>query len=256
MIGREARLFRVGLQLLTRLPAGRIEAFEPGIIERAAKYFPAVGVLTGFASAFVLIAAAAVFPEPLPVVLALVAGILVTGALHEDGLADAADGLFGGSTTERRLEIMKDSRTGTFGVLALIAVLAIDAAALSAIGPVSAARVLIVGHASAQAAAAVAMWALPYVRCSATSKLGLIARGVSLPEAGIACAIAVAVSLLLVQPGTFLAGAVLGSAAAAALALMSRRRIGGYTGDVLGAIVKVFNAAFAAGAAAVIAGPG
>ena len=256
MIARELRLVRVAIQFLTRLPMGIIAGFELHDIERAAKYFPLAGMLVGVIAAAVLLAATAFLPQPVPVVLALVAAIAITGGLHEDGLADSADGLLGGSTPKRRLEIMKDSRIGAFGVLALMSVLALKAAALVAVDPISAACMLAAAHASARLAPVLAMCALPYVRDAASAKVGPLTTGVTGGEALMALAFATIAGLMVVQPVTFAIGLTAGLAAAALIALAARRRIGGYTGDVLGAIEQVSEAAFMIAAAAVIAGPG
>ncbi|MDB5590403.1 adenosylcobinamide-GDP ribazoletransferase, partial [Enterovirga sp.] len=131
--------------LLTRLPLPRVE-IEPDWLPRCAKYLPAVGALVGLLAAAMLLAAGALWARPVPEILALLAGLLVTGALHEDGLADSFDAL-GGTTRESRLAIMKDSRLGTFGVLAVLAALALQVAALSGLHLLSGAAALVAAHA-------------------------------------------------------------------------------------------------------------
>ena len=256
MIAREFRLFLVALQFLTRIPVRSFDGFEPSWLDRSAKYFPAVGALVGAICAVVVLATTAVLPQPLPMVLGLAAGIAVTGAFHEDGLADTADGLGGGLTRERRLEIMKDSRIGTYGALALITMFAIKAASLLAIGPFVMALVLIASHALGRLATVIAIWVMPYAGDSDAAKVKPLATSPAGSEVAVALALALIPGLLTLYPMTLAAGIVSGALAAGALAYLSYRLIGGYTGDVLGAIEQVFETAFLVAAAAVIAGPG
>jgi adenosylcobinamide-GDP ribazoletransferase len=114
---RQLKLFFCALQFLTRLPVPSFVDFQSDWITRAARYYPLVGILVGAISAGVLLAGGQVWSGLLPALLAVAAGVLVTGGFHEDGLADTADGLGGGQAPARRLEIMKDSRVGTYGVL-------------------------------------------------------------------------------------------------------------------------------------------
>jgi adenosylcobinamide-GDP ribazoletransferase len=110
--------FLLAIQFLTRLPVGRWIAFRHEDLPRAAKFFPLVGAIIGTMDALVFLAGRQVFPANIAILAAMLAHVLITGALHEDGFADTADGL-AGATRERALEIMRDSRIGTFGVLAL-----------------------------------------------------------------------------------------------------------------------------------------
>ena len=110
---------QLALMLLTRLPAGRIDPAPT--IAAAAWAFPLAGAVVGVLQALVLIAAIGLgLPMAMAAGLALAAGVLATGGLHEDGLADCADGFGGGRSPARKLEIMRDSRIGSYGALALI----------------------------------------------------------------------------------------------------------------------------------------
>jgi adenosylcobinamide-GDP ribazoletransferase len=244
--GREARLILYALQLLTRLPTPELGAPAPDSQARAAKYFPLVGILVGALVAMVLLLGRRVFGGAVPPLLAIGAGILLTGAFHEDGLADAADGLGGGSTPKRRLEIMKDSRIGTYGVIALVLVLALKAAALDQIAPPIAAAI-IAAHAGGRAACVIVMARLRYAGDPDAAKLRPAAVTVTVPEMLIAIVIAVLPLLLMPATGA-LTGLALGGMAAAGVALSAKARIGGYTGDVLGAVEQVFEAGFLVGA--------
>ncbi len=131
---------------------------------------PLVGALIGAIAGAAMLASALIFPEPLPVVIGLATAIAVTGALHEDGLADTVDAFGGGKTRERCLEIMKDSRIGTYGTIALIVALALKGAALLPLDPLSAVCVFIVAHAGARLAAVLTIWALSPMQVTAAPR--------------------------------------------------------------------------------------
>jgi len=124
-----ARLAAVAVQFLTRIPVRA--RFEPGDLRRAAGAFPAVGALVAAIGIVSRWALTPWFGRPLATILALAAMVLTTGAFHEDGFADAADGLWGGDTPEERLRIMRDSRLGTYGTLALIVLFGVKVVALA-----------------------------------------------------------------------------------------------------------------------------
>jgi adenosylcobinamide-GDP ribazoletransferase len=252
MMAREAQLFLIALQFLTRIRVPAISGFSADWLARSAKYMPLVGALIGAFAAAVTVLAALVLPAPVPIILALAATILLTGALHEDGLADTVDALGGGATAERALEIMKDSRIGTYGTLALIVAFALKATSLAELTPATAACVLIAAHAGARLPAVLALWALPYAggynvkvsRTDATMRTG---------EIVFAVASALVVGLLALPLLAFGLATVAAAAAAIVMALIAKRKIGGYTGDVLGAIEQFFEIAFFIVAAAALA---
>lgn len=242
-------LLLCAVQFLTRVPTPHLKAFQPEWITRSARYFPLVGQGVGAASALLLIAADRVWSGPVAVILALVAGLLITGAFHEDGLADTVDGLGGGQTAERRLEIMKDSRIGTYGACALVAVLAMKASSLSGMSASLAAMTLFAAHGLGRAAAVIAMRLTPYAGSGEAGKWKPVPQGVRTSEVLVACAIA-AWPLALLPAFAALIGVLAGGLLATGLALLARRLIGGHTGDVLGAIEQVFEVGFLLGVAA------
>jgi adenosylcobinamide-GDP ribazoletransferase len=256
MIASELRLFLVALQFLTRIPVRSFDGFQPEWLDRSAKYFPLVGAVVGASAAAVIIATTAIFPQPLPMVFGLATAIAVTGAFHEDGLADTADGLGGGLTPDSRLDIMKDSRIGTYGAVALITMFAMKASAMIALGPIVMALALIPAHATARLATVFAIRLMTYAGDAGAAKVKPLATGLNNRELVVAVALGLVPGLLLLNPVTFAAGLIAGSLAAALVAYQARRLIGGYTGDILGAIEQVFEAAFLVAAAAVVAGPG
>lgn len=255
MIARELRLFRIALQFLTQLPAGVIEEWPPDWLARSAKYMPLVGALVGAIAGVSIIVAAIFLPEPLPAIVGLVIAIAVTGALHEDGLADTVDAFGGGKTRERRFEIMKDSRIGTYGTLALISVLALKGVALVAVDPASAALVMIAGHAGARLASVLTMWMLPHAG-DGNSKVSQKTSEMTLAEVSIAVLLGLIPGLILLPPAAFTVATLAALAVAAVAALIAKCKIDGYTGDVLGAVEQIFETAFFIATAAVIAGPG
>lgn len=254
MMAREVRLFKIALQFLTQLPVGSIGDCPPDWLARSAKYMPLIGAIVGAIAGAAIILSAAFLPAPLPTVIGLVVAIAITGALHEDGLADTADAFGGGRTRERRLEIMHDSRIGTYGTLALISVLALKGAALVALTPWNAAFVMVAGHAGARLAAILTMWRLPHAG-GGVAKVSQKVSNLTLSEVAVAIALGLIPGLLVLGVAKFVVAALVAFAAASLIAVIARRKIAGYTGDVLGAVEQVFETAFFVVAAALIAGP-
>ena len=240
----ELRLVAVALQFLTRVPV-RLSTFEPAWLAASARHFPLVGAGVGVCGAAVLAAAAALWPTPLAVALSMAATVLRTGAVHEDGLADTCDGLGGAVCRERALAIMKDSRIGSYGALGLVLTLGLKAAALGVLAQRSlpaAALALVLAHAASRACAVGLLAALPYAGDPAQAKSPAMARrpgaGASAMALGWGALVAMTVALSAVD-GVAPARVALACAAAAAVGLVCRRwfrrRLGGVTGDTLGA---------------------
>ena len=175
----------------------------------------------------------------------------ISGVFHEDGLADTVDGLGGGQDREQRLAIMKDSRIGTYGTLALILCVALKAATLSTFTLSHAALVLFAGHGAGRAAAVIAMCASPYASDPDTAKSKPAPVGVTAGECALGLVLGVW-PLALLPVTQALIGAAAGCLSAGAVAFAARRLIGGYTGDVLGATEQIFEVGFLLGAAAMI----
>jgi len=241
------RLFFTALQFLTRLPIPRWVGFEPAWLARCAPYFVPVGALVGLLSAAVLAAAHWVWPPAVAALLAMAASIFITGGFHEDGLADTCDGLGGAVSRERALAIMKDSRLGSYGALGLALVLGLKAAALTALlgrGAFTAALVLVWAQGLSRALPVGLMAALPYVRDQAGdaehAKAKPLAGGVGRGDLALTGGFALALCALAAwcRPA-LLPGLALGLALALAVVAWMRRwlrqRLGGYTGDTLGA---------------------
>ena len=234
--------------LLTRLP---LPASHEAPSPRAAWAWPVAGAAVGALAALAASAALALsLPASVAAALALAAAALLTGGLHEDGLADTADGLMGGQTKERRLEIMKDSRIGSYGTLALLLVTLIRWSALTTLIAMEQHwPALIAAGALSRAPMAVLIAALPNARGTGLSHLtGQPPRGAVLAALLIAASFAFLATGLVLLP--------MALAAAATTALLARaasRRIGGQTGDILGASQQLAEAATLALAAAHLA---
>jgi len=249
ILRRQLDLLLCAVQFLTRLPTPRLAAFQPDWIARAARYFPLAGQLVGAICAGVWLVAGQVWPGAPAAVLAVAAGMLVTGGFHEDGLADTADGLGGGQTPARRLEIMKDSRIGSYGALALIAVTLLKAALLARLSPWSGALALLIAHGGGRAAAVIVMAALPYAGDPDAAKIRPAPQGGGWREALLAAALG-AWPLVLLGAGKALLALALAAALSSTVALSARRLIGGITGDVLGAVEQAAEVGLLLGAAA------
>jgi adenosylcobinamide-GDP ribazoletransferase len=222
-------------RFLTRLPVPLQETPGEGpSLATACRAFPLVGVVIGglggaaYALAFWLGLGA--WPSAF---LAVLASVLVTGALHEDGLADTADGLGGGRDAEHALAIMRDSRSGAYGVLALVFSVGLRAGAVAALGaPAAVIGTLVAAHAGSRGALPFFMRRLDPARADG---LGATAGRPQSEAALWAAGIGIAVLLLAFGFGRAVLALIVVAGALALLAGVARRKIGGYTGDVLGA---------------------
>lgn len=232
----------MAVQYFTRVPMPTWVGHSAEHLSGAARYFPAVGVLVGGVGALVLWTTSLVLPGPLPVILSTAVTVLLTGAFHEDGLADTFDGLGGGYTRERALEIMKDSRIGTFGTAALVLTLLIKIAALNELPVTFAIAVLIAGHALSRACGVTLLFAGRYVGNPEQSRARVVAQHMSWGE--FVFAVIIGVAPLYWCGIHAVAGLVCALLVLAVLARWFMRRIGGFTGDTLGAAQQLTEIAF------------
>lgn len=237
IIFQEWRLLLTAVQFLTRLPVPAWVGHGPGQLDRAMRYLPLVGIGVGLVGAVAFAAASAGLPRPAAALVSVAATLLLTGALHEDGLADTLDGLFGGATRDDALRIMRDSRLGTFGVVGLIVALGLKVAVLSALP--EAAGALVAGHAGSRLMAVCVIAGLPYARVD--GKAGPVAGGVGVSEVAVAGLCGVLPLLLLGERA--ITALLLAAGLAWGMARWFRRRLGGYTGDGLGAVQQVTEVA-------------
>lgn len=232
--------FLTALMLLTRIPVGRWCVHSQEAVAASVAFFPVVGALVGLVTAAVLGFGATAFPPKLAVLLCMLAGVLLTGGIHEDGLADSADGLLGGSTPARRLEIMKDSRLGSFGALSLWFALSAKWVLLCELldgGLLLACRSTFAAHFLGRAAAVVMLHLQPHVGTDSGRARPFCQR---LPTPRFAAALlppAAACVLLFPLTGVPILAAVTITVFAAAG--FFQKRIGGITGDCLGATVQI-----------------
>ena len=251
MLRRQVSLLICAVQFLTRLPTPPLDDFRSDWIARSARYFPIAGQLVGLICAAAWLLTGLIWPGLPAAGLAVAAGVLATGGFHEDGLADTADGLGGGQSKARRLEIMKDSRIGSYGALALVLVLMLKVTLLAGLSPWRGAMTLLVAHGGARAAAVAVMTWVPYAGDPAASKIKPVLEGVRWPEALTALALG-AWPLVLLGPVHALFAVGLAGASTLVMTLLARRLIGGVTGDVLGAVEQLAEVALLAGSAAAI----
>jgi adenosylcobinamide-GDP ribazoletransferase len=241
---------------LTRVPVAWLGMLpERPDFRRAVRVFPLIGAFIGIGGGIVLVVAARLGVPPLvAAALAIATVMIITGGLHEDGLADTVDGFGGGATASRKLEIMDDSRIGTYGAAALVFSILIRVGALASLipfGPIRAALALVAAEAVARAAMVRFWQVLPAAR------LGGLAYETGPPDQPamvVAVLVALAIALVLVWPAigfwSAVAGILLAVAATYIFTRISDREIGGRTGDTLGACQQVAVAAFLVGVAA------
>lgn len=241
------------LSLLSRLPIPVAHEKAAQRSAQAAWAWPIAGAVLAFLAALPGVALSAVgVPALIAAGVSLGALIMVTGALHEDGLADTVDGLWGGWAPTQRLEIMKDSRVGVYGVLALVVGVGLRWTALAALlaaGPLPFLAGMIVSAAVSRATMAGVMQALPHAREDGLSRT--VGR-VPVPAARGAAALGVLLSLV-AGPAAALVALVFGTAAAIAVARVAIAKIGGQTGDILGAVQQASEIASLIALAAVLA---
>lgn len=227
---------RLAFMLLSRLPAGRIEGEAPAMAASSWAW-PLVGVAVGAIMALVCGAGLWLgLPPLMAALLTLAAGALATGAMHEDGLADLADGFGGGRDRARKLEIMRDSRIGSYGVVALALALAFRAIGISSLAETGSATAALIGIVAASRAVLPA--ALVLMPAARADGLGRSAAGADPKPALIAAGIGFLCLLPLGFGTAVVAGAAMGLAATL-LAGLALRQIGGQTGDVMGAMQQV-----------------
>lgn len=238
----ELRLVLTAIQFFTRIPVPAWTGYSAGQLNDSARHFPLVGVLVGAVTGAVFVMAVQVWPQHVAVILAMLTGVLLTGGFHEDGLADACDGFGGGQSKERVLEIMKDSRVGSFGVLGLAFALLLKFACLSALPATQFLWIAIAAHGFSRFMAVSVMAGMAYVRDEGSAKSKPMAKGISIPSlcwAGI-----VGLAPLSMIGASALLAAALAIAVRLLAASYFQRRIGGYTGDCLGATQQVCELAF------------
>jgi adenosylcobinamide-GDP ribazoletransferase len=270
------RHYLLAVQFFTRIPiTGRLAnwvGFSPHMLRASAAHFPGVGLVVGVVAATVFAGLMLLLPDAalssvVAAALSTVVTTLLTGGFHEDGLADVADGLGGSYDRERALDIMKDSRVGAFGAMALVLALLCKVALLALLGTVEgaptgweaapfngwyAACALLAGHTVSRGLPLLLVRWLPHVGNTAASKSKPLADHITLGRlagAFVWCVIALALVLMAGDLMNFIVGCSFAVIALLWMARMFHRRLQGFTGDCLGAAQQVCEIAFYLGLA-------
>jgi adenosylcobinamide-GDP ribazoletransferase len=250
--------FLQALAFLTILP---VKALSPSstddVLFAYARDFSLAGIVIGLLSGCIYWLASLLWTGALPALLAIFTSLMVTGALHEDGLADTADGFGGGWTRDQRLAIMKDSRLGAYGVLALGLSIALKVCALSALSPGTALFALIAVHAVARFMPVLALAMLDYAGDPAIAKAMYSPERLEREEVlyALLWAVLAMLPILYLRPFQAFISLIFGGAMSLALMLYSKKALGGYCGDVLGAMEQFFEVGCLLGFATFSVGP-
>lgn len=254
----QIRLFLTAVQFFTRIPVPAWVGHSAQQLDQSARYFALVGMGVGASAGITLWLSAMVLPFSLAVTLSMLVSILITGAFHEDGLSDYVDGMGGGYTREKILAIMKDSRVGAYGVIAIVLALLIKfeaiLALMGAFSSLIVAVTLIAAHAISRLMAVSIMLTQQYVRDDDNARAKPVAQGMNSISFVIAAVTGAVATGLLWMAGVGVVSLV--SAVTCALLLrlyMGRqmnKKLGGYTGDCLGAVQQVTEIGFYLGMAA------
>lgn len=253
-VRRQPVLFAVAIQFLTRLPMPPMRGYRVEWLSQSIRYFPLVGVLVGIINVVVWWLASRWLPTAVSVGLMLAGSLLVTGAFHEDGFADSCDGFGGGTTPIQVLDIMKDSRIGAYGAIGIVVMLGLKWSTLTALPAAYFPLTVVSAHMVSRWCAVGLMWCLPYVRFEGDAKNRPFAGGLSAGgwlASGAIGGLAIVCLMLLprLSAGALALRALTVAALAAAGTAMAaaaycRRRIGGYTGDCLGAVQQLSELGF------------
>lgn len=225
----------LALTFLTRLPAPSSAGLAAGTLGRSVVWFPVVGALVGAVLGGTRLLADLVLPAGPATVLALTAAVLLTGGLHEDGLADTADGLGAHTSRERKLDIMRDSRVGTFGALALGLSLLLAWSLLSGLDGTECLLAAVAAHALARWAMPVASLLFSPARPDGTGRL----MTVSAPRLIVATVLAVTIACASQGAVAGLAAVAAALAVTGTLGAYATRAVGGISGDTYGAVGKL-----------------
>ena len=261
---RQAQLLLVAIQFLTRLPVPHLRGFQTSWLSESARYFPLVGALVGVIGAGVWWLSAIFFPPAVAIGLMMSTSLLLTGAFHEDGFADVCDGFGGGRTRDAVLAIMKDSRVGAYGAIGVAMMLGLKWSVLVSL-PLAMFPVIVVGaHMVSRWCAIGLIWRLQYVRMDADAKSKPLANSLGGWDwllSGALGALVLLPALLLIDPAarsplalTLLAASAFSVVSTLLAGAYFRRRIGGYTGDCLGAAQQLSELSFLLATLGVLAG--
>jgi len=243
MIREQLKIFLTAVMFFTRIPCPAWVGHSEQHLERSTRYLPLMGFIVGGFSAAVFYGGSFLFSRETAVILSLAAGVVLTGAFHEDGFADFCDGFGGGWTRERILEIMKDSRIGAFGTIGLIFLFLLKYHLILEAGSSRIPWIIVTGHVFSRLAPCLITTFVPYAREEGMAKP--VAKGMRKTDLLIAAS--TAVLPLLWMPRLYLLVPVCGVLIVTALfARYIHKWIGGFTGDCLGAIQQLSEIVFLA----------
>jgi adenosylcobinamide-GDP ribazoletransferase len=240
---KQLKIFFTSLMFFTRIPCPEWVDYSEEYLNKANMYFPFIGWIVGGSSALIFWMSSLLFPLSICVIISMIASILITGAFHEDGFADVCDGFGGGWTREKILEIMKDSRVGSYGVIGMILMLGTKFTALNQMNVHIIPAAMIAGHSISRFAAASVIFTHSYCRENEDSKAKPLAKKMTVTELIIA-AIFGFLPLLFLGNYIFLFAIIPVFFARQYLTHFFEKWIGGYTGDCLGAIQQVTEVVF------------
>ncbi|GAT63969.1 adenosylcobinamide-GDP ribazoletransferase [Paludibacter jiangxiensis] len=240
---KQLHIFLNAIMFYTRIPVPVNVQYSDEILNRSTRYFPFVGWVVGGIGACVYWALSFVMPDALSILLSMLATIFVTGAFHEDGFADFCDGMGGGYTREKILTIMKDSRIGTYGSIGLLGMLATKFTALFSIHDFSIPFVLLAGHSLSRLMPVIVIYTSKYSREDATSKTKPI--GKKGKDYDFVMALLFGLGLQWLMPLSFVA-CILPFMLLTTFIFRRyiTKKIGGYTGDCLGALQQITEVEF------------
>lgn len=239
----ELKIFLTALSFYTRVPVGNIKGWSEEMLNKSTRYFTIIGILVGGIGALAFWFLNMFLPVSIAVILSMLATILLTGAFHEDGFADFCDGFGGGYTPERILEIMKDSRIGTYGSIGLFAMLGVKFLALIHIDAMRIPFILIAGHAVSRIFPVLLIYTSEYARLDASSKTKPVGKADSTFSLLFAIIIGGITLYFLGWKEILISVGVLITVAFFFQNYITRK-LGGYTGDVLGALQQLCEVFF------------
>lgn len=245
-------IFATALQFMTRLPSLGHAGWTAERERASVGYYSAAGIIVGGIAAIAYWLASLLFPPLLSSLVAVATAIVITGALHEDGLADICDGIGGGHMRDKALAIMKDSRIGAYGTLGLMVFVGAKVIALSSLPADIVIAVLVGGHAASRAAILGILATADYARAEggAASSVAEKPSSQSWTVTGLTLALVIA-ACLVIMPFSALVYAFAGAAILTlAMRQVFMRKLGGYTGDCLGAVQQAGELGFYLGIAA------
>lgn len=235
---KQIRIFLTAVMYFTRIPCPKWVDHSEEFLNKSAMYFPFVGWIVGGISAVTLLMSSFALPLSVSIILSMISSIVVTGAFHEDGFADACDGFGGGWTRDKILEIMKDSRIGTYGSIGLILMLGLKFVLLYNLNSQIVYSSLIAGHSLSRFAGLVIISTGKYAREDDRSKVKPLTKKLAPPQFIFAAAFGI-IPILFFHNFIFIMVLIPVLLTSLFMRQYFKKWIGGYTGDCLGAVQQI-----------------